>query len=249
MKVIVTKLKKGHNKMEFEIVIILVILMILVLKIGLGIKIKDIKKIKELGNNNKTNEIVEKFPENVEICKYLLNMLDNKDVKIEEAQDEKTTTSLYMVMQNKIIIGNVKNSFIRIQTISHECIHSIQNKRLLMFNFIFSNLNILYFLIICILALFNFIGSKTGNILLIALILMQSISFIVRNFLEVDAMTRAEFLASEYIDKTKMLNEKDTKTVKNEYKEINKIGIKLYTFILVCKSAVKIMIYCIFMII
>lgn len=235
--------------MESMIIIVILSLALLALALGLDIKIKDIKKIKELGNNNKTNEIVKKFPENVQICKDILNMLDNKDVKIEEAQDEKNTTSLYLVMQNKIIIGNVKNSFTRIQTIAHECIHSIQNKRLLMFNFIFSNLNMLYFLIICILALFNFIGSKTGNILLIALILMQWVSFIVRNFLEVDAMTRAEFLANEYIDRTKLLDEKETKIIKNKCKEMNKTGIKLYTFTLACKSVIKIMIYCVFMII
>lgn len=234
-------------KMEYVIVIILIIATIILLKIGLDIKIKDVKNIKNLGYDKNANEILRSFPENAEICKEILNMLDNKDVKIEEVQDEKNTTSIYMVMQNKIIIGNVKDSFTRIQTIAHECIHSIQNKTLLKFNFIISNLSIIYFLTICILALFNVISSKVSNILLIALILMQSISFIVRNFLEVDAMTRAEFLANEYIDQTKLLNEEDARTIKNRYKEMNKTGIKLYTFTLACKSAIKAMVYCIFL--
>ena len=175
-------------------------------------------------------------------------MLDNKDVKIEEAQDEKSTTSLYMVMQNKILIGNVKDSFTRIQTIAHECIHSIQNKTLLKFNFVISNINILYFIIICILALFNVVNKEVSNIILIGLILLQFIFFVVRNFLEVDAMTRAEFLAKEYIDKTKLLSKKDAETIENKYKEINKIGIKIYTFTLACQAMIKPILYCILLI-
>ena len=115
--------------MEYVIIIILMLFTILILKMGLNIKIKDIKKVKELGYDEKTNEILKDSPDNSAICKDILEMLDNKDVKIEEVQDEKSTTSLYMVMQNKILIGNVNDSFTRIQTIAHECIHSIQNSK------------------------------------------------------------------------------------------------------------------------
>ena len=234
--------------MEYVIIIILMLFTILILKIGLNIKIKDIKKVKELGYDEKTNEILKDSPDNSAICKDILEMLDNKDVKIEEAQDEKSTTSLYMVMQNKILIGNVKDSFTRIQTIAHECIHSIQNKTLLKFNFVISNINILYFIIICILALFNVVNKEVSNIILIGLILLQFIFFVVRNFLEVDAMTRAEFLAKEYIDKTKLLSKKDAETIENKYKEINKIGIKIYTFTLACQAMIKPILYCILLI-
>ena len=235
-------------KMEYVIIIILMLFTILILKMGLNIKIKDIKKVKELGYDEKTNEILKDSPDNSAICKDILEMLDNKDVKIEEAQDEKSTTSLYMVMQNKILIGNVKDSFTRIQTIAHECIHSIQNKTLLKFNFVISNINILYFIIICILALFNVVNKEVSNIILIGLILLQFIFFVVRNFLEVDAMTRAEFLAKEYIDKTKLLSKKDAETIENKYKEINKIGIKIYTFTLACQAMIKPILYCILLI-
>lgn len=234
--------------MEYVIIIILMLFTILILKMGLNIKIKDIKKVKELGYDEKTNEILKDSPDNSAICKDILEMLDNKDVKIEEAQDEKSTTSLYMVMQNKILIGNVKDSFTRIQTIAHECIHSIQNKTLLKFNFVISNINILYFIIICILALFNVVNKEVSNIILIGLILLQFIFFVVRNFLEVDAMTRAEFLAKEYIDKTKLLSKKDAETIENKYKEINKIGIKIYTFTLACQAMIKPILYCILLI-
>lgn len=238
--------KKGRLiNMEYIIIIVLMLFAILILKIGLNIKIKDIKRVKELGYNENTNKILKKFPDNSAICRDILEMLDNKDVKIEEAQDEKSTTSLYMVMQNKILIGNVNDSFIRIQTIAHECIHSIQNKTLLKFNFIISNINIIYFAIVCILTLFNVVNKEVSNVLLITLLLMQFIFFTVRIFLEIDAMTRAEFLAREYIDKTKLLSEKDAKTIADKYKEINKIGIKLYAFTLACQAIIKPIIYCI----
>lgn len=227
--------------MGYVIIIILMIFSTLILKIGLDIKIKDIKKIKEFRFDEESNQITKKLPENIEICKEILKILDNKDVNIEE---EKSTTSLYMVMQNKILIGNVKGISTRIQTIAHECVHSIQNKRILKFNFIFSNINILYFIIICILSIFNLTNKETNNILLIGLILMQSIFFIVRSFLEIDAMTKAEFLAKEYINKTKLLNDKEREKITNKYKEINKIGIKLYVFTLALQAIIKIIIYC-----
>ncbi len=234
--------------MEYLIIAVLTISMILILKFGLDIKIKDIKKIKKLGYDDETNKILRDFPDNSTICKNILEMLENKDVKIEKTQGEKSTTSLYMVMQNKILIGNVKDSFTRIQTIAHECIHSIQNKTLLKFNFIISNMSNLYFIIACILALFNIANREISNILLIVLILIQFILFVVRNFLEVEAMTRAEFLAKEYIDKTKLLSKKDAETIENKYKEINKIGIKLYTFTLACQAMIKPILYCILLI-
>ena len=241
--------KKGLvAKMEYMIIIVLILFTILILKIGLNIKIKDIIKVKELGYDEKTNKIIKNFPDNFTICKDILEILDNKDVKIEEAQNEESTTSLYMVMQNKILIGNVKESFTRIQTIAHECIHSIQNKTLLKFNFIISNINILYFFIMCVLALFNVVNKEVGNILLIGLILMQFIFFAVRSFLEVDAMTRAELLAKEYIKKTKLLSEINEKTIENECKKINDIGIKLYVFMLAMQCLARIIVYCILLI-
>ena len=234
--------------MEYIITIIFMIFVIVILKFGLDIKIKDIRKIKELRADEEKNKILKNFPNNYEVCQGILNILDNKNVKIEEEKDEKYTISLYMVMQNKIVIGNVKDSWTRIQTIAHECIHSIQNKTLLKFNFVISNINILYFVIICIFSLFNIVNREVENILLIGLILMQFMFFTVRSFLEIDSMTRAEFLTKEYLDKTKLLSEKEEDTIENKYKEINKVGIKLYTFTLACQAMIKPILYCILLI-
>ena len=60
---------------------------LLLITLGLNINIKDIKKIKELAQDKEINYIVEKLPENVEVCKEILNMLDNKDVVIENLKE------------------------------------------------------------------------------------------------------------------------------------------------------------------
>lgn len=233
--------------MEYLIVIVLCILTILILKIGMNIKIKDIKKIKEMANNEELTKLSNEFPENKNICKEILKMLENEDVQIEET--ENSQTSLYLVIQNKILIGKIKDSFTRIQTIVHECIHSVQNKALLKFNFIFSNINIFYFVVICILAIFKVTNKNVENLLLIGLILIQLIFFAVRSFLETDAMTRAEYLTKEYIEKNKILNEENENSIMSKYKELNKIGIKLYNFMLAVQSLVKPIVYCILLII
>ena len=88
----------------------------------------DFKELKKLEINENLNKITNKFPENIKICETILSKLKNKNVKIEE--DKESNTSLYIVLTNKIIIANLKNSYARIQTIAHECVHSIQNRNI-----------------------------------------------------------------------------------------------------------------------
>ena len=45
-------------------------------------------------------KITDKLPENIEIAKEMLKMLNNKGVTIEQAKD--TKTSLYIAITNKI---------------------------------------------------------------------------------------------------------------------------------------------------
>jgi len=125
-----------------EIICYAVLLLLAIILFKFIFKI-NIKKIKEKQENKELENITDKFPNNIEIAKEMLKMLDNKNVKIEEAKD--TGTSLYIAVTNKISIADMKNNYARIQTIAHECIHSCQDRRLLLFNFIFSNINnILY---------------------------------------------------------------------------------------------------------
>ena len=228
----------------YFVIIIIFLIFLLVLKIGLNIKIKDAKRLKQLSQDNALNKITNVFPKNKEICEEILEKLNNKDVEIEElGEDSKSQTSLYLVMKNKIIIANIKDNFARIQTIAHECIHSIQNKQILKFNFIFSNISNLYFLVICILALLNLFNEQVWYCLLISLILIQSISLIVRSHLETDAMTRAEYIAKDYIKEKNLLKKEDEEKIINTYKEINNIGIKLYNYILISKKVLSIIIF------
>ena len=231
--------------MEYFIIILVLIIFIVILKIGFNIKIKDIKKIKELSTDEENLNLIKNFPDNKQICKDILEMLNNKDVEIEENTDEKSQTSLYLVMNNKILIANINNVFTRIQTIAHECIHSIQNKALLKFNFIFSNIANIYFLLICLLSIFKVTNKEIANILLIVLILIKFASYAIRSFLETDAMTRAEYLSQEYIQRVNIVSKEDEQKILTKYKELNKVGIKLYNFVLACKAIFVVIIYCV----
>ena len=98
----------------------------------------NIKEMKEIASNEELNKIAKKYPSNTEICKEILKKLNNTKVKIEENTNSEST--LYIAITDKISIGNTHESYTRIQTMAHECLHSVQDRKLLIFNFIYSNL-------------------------------------------------------------------------------------------------------------
>ena len=223
--------------MEFVIIIICLITIVL-LKVGLNAKIKDIKKIKKIGYDKTLNDIAKKFPTNKEICQDVLKMINNKNVKIEESKDSKT--SLYIALTNKIIIADIEDTFSRIQTIAHECLHSIQNRRILMFNFIFSNIFLLYFLVATILILFN-IGE---SLVYIEIFTMLTIIYcVVRCYLENEAMSKASYVAKEYMQnyaKKNNIEQEDVNILFENFERLNKIGIPLTNFSIVTINIIKI---------
>ena len=223
-----------ENLCVIGIIILTIVLLKFVLKISL-------KKAKELNEDKKLEELTDRFPENIEIAKEMLEMLNNKDVTIEEAKN--TSTSLYIVATNKILIADLKNNYARIQTIAHECLHSIQDKTLLLFNFIFSNISILYFIIISILTACGII--KNTMIQIFILTIFALIKLLIRGYLEIDAMTKAKYLAGEYIDKKKLLSEDEKEELLNKYEEINKQGIPFTLFYILSNSFLGIIIYAI----
>lgn len=232
-----------------EIIIILIsVITIILLKIGLNVKIKDIKKIKEIGYDKELNKIANKFPENKEICEEILKKLNNKNVKIEENKESKT--SLYIAITNKIIIADIKDTFTRIQTIAHECLHSVQNKKILLFNFIYSNFYLLYFIVSLVLILFN-IGERL--IFIQGFIFLSIVYLIIRCYLENEAMSKAIFVAKEYMEEQERINENITRQevdlLVEKFDVLNKIGIPLTNFSLVVGCVLKIVILCIGMII
>ena len=229
--------------MELITILIMCLIIILVLLILLKFTSKNIKLIKNIGQSSKLNEMTNVLPENEEICKQMLAMLKNENVNIKSG-NENTKASLYIVATNSIIIANIKNTFTRVQTIAHECLHSVQDKRLLWFNFLFSNVYIIYFITITILTLLNIIN--TPNIFAIILIMMSILLFFVRSYLETDAMTKAKFLAKQYMEKnTNIINKKDIYYIIENYDKINELGIKYTNFSLLFNYITKICIYCV----
>lgn len=204
--------------MEAMAVIAFVLVSMVLLKIVLK---TDMKKVEPLKENKELEKLTDKFPENVEVAKEMLNMLGNDKVKIEEAKN--TQTSLYIAITDTISIADMKNNYARIQTIAHECLHSVQDRRLLLFNFIFSNILLVYWLAICILTIFGKITNMAVPVFV--LLLMATLKFAVRGYLEIDAMTKAKYLAKEYIERKNVLTKSEIHSLIATYDEINKLGI------------------------
>lgn len=221
--------------MEFIILLIMIVIIYFIL---IFIFEFNVKKIKKIGEDKQLDKITQKYPENIEICKEYLKKLNNENVKIEE--DKNSNTTLYLVMSNKIFIANLKDSYTRIQTIAHECLHSIQSKKMLWFNFIFSNIYIIYFFIICILGILKLVPNKM--MFLNILIILGLIFYSVRTYLENDAMIKARFLAKEYMQDKKISNDKEIDIIVKKFDELNDIGIKCTNFQLLSNTLFKIII-------
>ena len=230
--------------MEYIITIVIMVISIVLLKIGLNIHLKDIKQIKEIGYDKELNKIASKFPENKEICTKILEKLGNQKVKIEEEKDSKT--SLYIAVSDKIIIANIKDTFTRIQTIAHECMHSVQSRTMLLFNFIFSNIFIVYFLAAIFLVIFNVLG---GFIFIHIYIGVAIVSYAVKSYLETDAMTKAFYVAKEYMEeygrKNEVITKEEINLLLNNMEKLNKIGIPLTNFYLLVGFLAKIIFLCV----
>ena len=221
--------------------IVIIILLLFTISILAFIFRINLKKAKELQDNKELEKITDKFPENVEVAKEMLEMLGNKGVAIEEAKD--TQTSLYIAVTNKISIADMKNNYARIQTIAHECLHSCQDRVLLLFNFIFSNVNLMYFILISIFTIFKLINNQVLQVAI--LLLFMLIQFSVRSFLEIDAMTRSRFFAKEYIEKKNLISKKEQEKLLEQYKKINEAGIPFTIWNLILIGSVRIIIYCV----
>lgn len=224
--------------MEYILFIGFCILVLILLWFILGI---NIKKVKQIGENKELDELTNTFPENIDICKSILAKLGNTNVNIKE--DNESKTNLYVVVENRITIANIRNSYTRIQTVAHECIHSVQNKKMLWFNFIFTNIYLLYFVIISILTLTRVI--KNPNIFLYILIIMSMVQYFIRSMLETDAMTRARYVAKEYLEENNICSNEEVTKIITQYDKLNDMGIKLVNFDILVKNIIKIVIYCI----
>ena len=199
----------------------------------------NIKKLNKIAIDKELNKISEKYPDNKEICKEILKKIENEKTQIEENIESDST--LYIALQDKIYLGNMHGSFTRIQTIAHECLHSIQNRKVLTFNFIFSNIYILYFIITSILIIIKKLPNELvfSNILLI----ISMLYYAIRIFLENDAMIKAEYLAKEYLQEKQISNNEEIRNITNGFKEINKSGIIAINTSLFIKIMLKVAVF------
>lgn len=226
--------------MEYIVLICLIFLIILWCVLELNIK-----KLKQIGEDKELDNLTKDFPENIDICKSILNKLGNDNVTIKEEKD--TKTSLYVIVNNTITIANIRDSYTRMQTVAHECIHSVQSKRMLWFNFIYTNIYMLYFLVISVLTLCNII--KNTSMFLYILIIMGMVQYFIRSMLETDAMTKARYVAKEYLEENNVCEKEDINRIVCKYDMLNNIGIKLVNYDILARNFIKIMIFCLIVII
>lgn len=223
-----------------EQILILMICVITILVLGLIIRVTG-KQIKQIGEDKELNELTKPFPSNKEICKTILKQLHNDTVTIEEANDKETT--LYIALTNKIVIANIKNiyAYTRVQTIAHECLHSIQDRALLLFNFFFSNFYFIYFAVALILTMLGMV--KNTMLQTAILLILGAIYYFVRSFLETDAMTKAKYVAKEYLEDNQITNGENIEKLVNKYDRLNNAGIKYINYRLFCNCIMKVALY------
>ena len=196
------------------------------------------KELKHIGKNEELDALAKVYPSNGEMCQEYLKKLENEGVQIEE--NEGAEASLYIAITNKILIANIQKSYTRIQTIAHECLHSIQSRKLLLFNFAFSNLYLIYFLIICGLMIFKVLPNKM--MFLSIFLILSMIYYMVRVFLENDAMIKARYLAKEYMEEKKLSSPEEIKKLVAGFDKINDVGIKCINYLFFMQIMVKVLI-------
>ena len=219
-----------------EIILIISILSIIIIAILMN---TSVKKLEKIALDEELNQISYKYPSNIEICKTILKKLKNEKVKIEENKESEST--MYIAVQDKILIGNTHKSFTRIQTMAHECLHSIQDRKLLIFNFIYSNIYLLYFFIMIILLTFKVIQNEM--LFLNIFLIMSFVYYVVKIYLENDAMIKAEYLAREYIEEQKITTSEENEKLIMGFQELNKGCIKATNCSIFINIMIKVIIF------
>lgn len=221
--------------MEFVIIAIIAVISIIALAYIFDYNRKELKHI---GENEELDELAKQYPGNMEMCKEYLKKVKNEKVKIEESNG--TEASLYIVVTDKILIANIQKSYTRIQTIAHECLHSIQSRKLLLFNFMFSNIYLFFFIAICGFMIFKVLPYKM--MFLAIFLILSMIYYMVRIFLENDAMIKARYLAKEYMEEKKISSVEQIEKLVAGFDQMNAVGIKCINYYFFMTIMVKVFI-------
>ena len=229
--------------MEEIFFIILCLSLIIVLKLVFNANIKNLKK---LGKNDRLDNAVEKYGSDQEICKDILKILNVENVKIHV--DLESDSTFYMAVPNDGFIVlpdsafvNSKKTFARIQTMAHECIHSSQDRRLQVFNNIFSNIYNIYYLISIILLI---IKKTVDNMVVINIFLILSlVYYTIRIYLENDAMLRAKEISKKYMESKNISSYEEIQEIIEEYEKINKEAVKYLNYSFLANILIKVIIF------
>ena len=221
--------------MEEIFFIILCLTLIIILKLVFNANIKSLKK---LGKNDRLDNAVEKYGSDQKICKDILKILNVENVKIHV--DLESDSTFYMAVPNKIHIGNSKKTFARIQTMANECIHASQNRRLQVFNNIFSNIYNIYYLISIILLIVKTVDNMIAvNIFLI----LSLVYYTIRIYLENDAMLRAKEISKKYMESKNISSYEEIQEIIEEYERINKEAVKYLNYSFLANILIKVIIF------
>jgi len=151
-------------------------------------------------HDDEISSIVKKIGDNEQVAKEILNYIGNETTEVIKNEDEKIKSSFYNCNTDKITIKNTTDleDCSRVVHIAHECIHSIQEKKLLKAHFIFSNIQILYFLGIFIYFFYNRDLELRLSLLLVQVFIFIA-TFFMKIVLESDATYRGPELACRYL--------------------------------------------------
>lgn len=157
-------------------------------------------------------ELIKNLPSNKEIADEILNM-QNSSSKVELKEDIKN--SYYIFLNDTIYLSNskkAKTTYARIVLISHEIRHSLQSKKMQILNFLLSNIEIIYFIVMFVLSLLNIHFS----IAMYGYIFVFIFAILVRCVLEADAIYNSIKISKSYLNSK--IDKKDTDKVISVYK-------------------------------
>ena len=160
---------------------------------------KKIDKTEVIYDDN-VSPVVEKLGDNETITNIVLQRINNYTTKVEKNKDKNQKISFYNVNNDKIVIKDTTDlkDCSRLIQICHECVHSIQDKRILKLHFIFSNINILYFLGTFLYFFYDKRESIRLTLLLIQIFIFI-VTFVLKVITESDATYRATIVASDFL--------------------------------------------------
>ncbi len=196
------------------------------------------KKYVSKEESDKLNEIVDKLPNNNELCKDILLMLGNEKTVMKS--DENINGNYYVFLNDTIYIKDNKkftNSNQRLCVISHECRHSIQSKVIQILNFLFANIELLGFLLVLCSIIFNF----ESNYIYYGYIVSNLLSVTIRLFLEMDATMFSVTISKKYLDldKYSYISNEDKIYLIDRYSNQMKKLLPLFIFTLIAGKLAK----------